>query len=327
MEKLLTIHFIQAPDSPFKPLNRPVRESDYRLHHAGRSVLEHTEAHLYAQAIDGWQFRICLYTADVAHSQPIRIRVDEGCVLFIYQLKGRLDRLLDGGVSLRLEASQYCACYLAPGNYATNLTPGKHETLVFGFPYGYLVWLTRRYPSLRPLADVWKTTPTQTSCLPKATMQQDEWLTLARVIHCPKRGDELDGALKVYLARFLALYDERIQRLPDTGQHEALLVKISTYVAAHFADPQAVKLAAIAARFGISASRLNKAFAARYESTIADTVVRCRIQVAKGLLEDTAFPLATIAEQVGFAHAESLSRAFKKAVGVSPMHYRLTKQV
>lgn len=52
-------------------------------------------------------------------------------------------------------------------------------------------------------------------------------------------------------------------------------------------------------------------------------ILRFRLNRAKQLLAGTDFPLTTIAEKVGFKHAEYLSRIFKKKTGQTPVAYRL----
>jgi AraC-like DNA-binding protein len=322
----LTIHFAKGPDKCAKPWVEPQHETTFPMQHAQRSILEHTDATLYVQAVDGWQFAIRLYTLDATRGQPIAIRLRENGVFFIYLLAGRLYHLLGGGTPFRLQAQRYCGCYLPAGDYPISLPPGRHELFLFGFPYGYFVWLTRQYPLLQPLAHAWKNRPRLALCLPKATIQADERRTLARMARCHSRGPELDGLLKAYLSRFIARYHERLLRRSGASRDEALLAAVRTYVEHHFADPGAVKLAAVAEHFGQPPSSLRKAFTARYGRSMAELAVGCRIAAAKALLADTTLPLGTIAERVGFAHTESLRGAFRKAEELSPMAYRITKQ-
>jgi LacI family transcriptional regulator len=57
-----------------------------------------------------------------------------------------------------------------------------------------------------------------------------------------------------------------------------------------------------------------------------DEILRMQFQRVTELLNQTALPLASIAEHAGFRHAEYLSVAFKKKFGVTPSEYRRQHQ-
>jgi LacI family transcriptional regulator len=53
-----------------------------------------------------------------------------------------------------------------------------------------------------------------------------------------------------------------------------------------------------------------------------DEILRMQFQRVVQLLTESSLPLAKVAEQAGFQHAEYLSVAFKRRYGVPPSHYR-----
>jgi LacI family transcriptional regulator len=53
-----------------------------------------------------------------------------------------------------------------------------------------------------------------------------------------------------------------------------------------------------------------------------DEILKLQFERAKQLLTETSLPLTTIAERVGFRHAEYLSVAFKRRFGSPPGEYR-----
>ena len=57
-----------------------------------------------------------------------------------------------------------------------------------------------------------------------------------------------------------------------------------------------------------------------------EEILRMQFQRVVELLNETALPLATVAEHAGFRHAEYLSAAFKKKYGVTPSEYRRQHQ-
>ncbi len=322
METTINISFALSPNRPSVALDRPAKASDHPIPYAQCTLLAHPEAKLYQQLVAGWQFNMHLFTADATRGQTMRLQLNTSQVFFAYQLSGRIHRLLYDGAPFRLEKGQYCGCYLPAGDYLFNLPPGQHETLLVVFPYGYLLWLIRQHGHLQPLINAWKNKAGRVLCLPEAKIQQDERRTLLRIQRCPKRGDELDGALKIYLARLLALYNERLQQRPSRQPVEAMLDAVQAFMEAHYAERRPMRLIAIARQFGCSVSTLRHAYATKHGVTIATAVNRLRIHAAKQLLRDTDLPLIAIAEQVGFMYAESLIRAFKRETGSTPTAFR-----
>lgn len=72
----------------------------------------------------------------------------------------------------------------------------------------------------------------------------------------------------------------------------------------------------------ISRRALEYRFRKLLRRTPHQEIMRIRIDRAKTLLRETDLTLAAICVQTGFAHADYLSVAFKKATGVSPSAYR-----
>ena len=56
--------------------------------------------------------------------------------------------------------------------------------------------------------------------------------------------------------------------------------------------------------------------------TPAAYVEELRVETARRLLEDTDLTVAAVATRVGFTHAETLHRAFRRRVGTTPDSYR-----
>lgn len=317
MEKQLAIRFTQALDLHPSRLTEPPHETGFPMELARHGVLKHTDATLYIQAADPWPFTIRLFTVDAKRGRPLTIRLHENGVFFVYLFTGKLKHVLGGDTPFRLRAPQYCGCYLPQGDYPVNLPPGKHELFLFGFPYGYLTWLARHYPFLRPLAQGWKDHPGLAVCLPKITIQPDDRRLLAQLARLADHGHGADG-VNAYIVEFIARYQAQLSCRPGAVRDASLLAAVRIYLEQHFSNPQAVKLAAVAAHFGHSTPSLRKAFVARYGRSMTDVVVDCRIAAAEALLASTELPLAIVAEQVGFAHTKSLYRALGKIEHTTP---------
>ncbi len=311
----MSIHFAREPNQCARKLEQPPRETSFPVRHAQCSTLELSDAALYLQEIDGGPFTIRLYTLSAKRSQPLTIRLHENGVYFIYLFEGKLNHLLGGSTPFRLRARQYCGCYLPVGDYPVGLPPGRHELFLFGFPYGYLIWLARQYTFLQPLAQAWKERPTLTWCLPKMPVLPADRRLLAKLAR--------DDQFMTHLATFLSRYGAQLSQRSHSVRDESLLAAVRTYLEQHFSDPQAVKLAAVATHFGHVAPSLRKAFAARYGRSMADVVSSCRVEKAKKLLANTELSLDTVAERVGFGNAAYLKSAIVKTADISPeLHQR-----
>jgi transcriptional regulator GlxA family with amidase domain len=65
-----------------------------------------------------------------------------------------------------------------------------------------------------------------------------------------------------------------------------------------------------------------RAFRAEIGVTPARYVERVRLEAARRLLEDSAEPIAAVARACGFGTAETMRRAFLRALDVGPAEYR-----
>jgi transcriptional regulator GlxA family with amidase domain len=82
------------------------------------------------------------------------------------------------------------------------------------------------------------------------------------------------------------------------------------------------RVEAMAARAHMSPRNFARAFAVETGLTPARYVERVRLEAARRCLEDTGEPIAAIAASCGFGTAETMRRAFLRALGVGPTEYR-----
>jgi AraC-like DNA-binding protein len=78
----------------------------------------------------------------------------------------------------------------------------------------------------------------------------------------------------------------------------------------------------MAGRMNLSVSQFRRVVVAHHGCTPQDMLLRMRIGRAQQLLVRTENTLAVVAERVGYESPFSLSRAFRRVVGVSPRKYR-----
>jgi AraC-like DNA-binding protein len=81
-------------------------------------------------------------------------------------------------------------------------------------------------------------------------------------------------------------------------------------------------VAEIAARVGLSSSRLEHLFREHARSTIRDYLRDRRLLHAAAMLVDTDERVSQICYAVGFGDPSNFNHAFKKTFGVSPKQYR-----
>ena len=84
-------------------------------------------------------------------------------------------------------------------------------------------------------------------------------------------------------------------------------------------------MAELAELCGISVRHLHRQFLNLTGVTISDYIEAQLVSRAKGLLAGTALSIRQIAAQSGFEHANSFSRTFRRATGMTPLRYRQLK--
>lgn len=144
-------------------------------------------------------------------------------------------------------------------------------------------------------------------------------LQLVRTHH----GAEMAAAV----ARLMVVYLQRAGGQAQYSAHLAAQRSSHTSIAdlmAHIADhPDAdLTVRALADRVLMSERSFHRLFTAQVGVSPARYVERVRIDTARRLLELGDDPLAAIARASGFRNVETLQRAFKRLVGISPGEYR-----
>jgi AraC-like DNA-binding protein len=95
--------------------------------------------------------------------------------------------------------------------------------------------------------------------------------------------------------------------------------RIRERLAQNRGPPTAAELAVLC---GISVRHLNRQFQALTGSTVADYVTNHWVDRAKAMLRAEDAPIKNVAFALGFSHANSFARAFRRAAGVSPQDFR-----
>ncbi|MFT3715442.1 MAG: GlxA family transcriptional regulator [Gordonia sp. (in: high G+C Gram-positive bacteria)] len=131
-------------------------------------------------------------------------------------------------------------------------------------------------------------------------------------------------ALRV--ARNLVMF---LQRPGGQSQFSVALDPVSTtrrvedirqYIAAHLADPLTVP--GLAEQLHVSDRQLTRIFKTELGTTPAAYIESVRVEAARNRLENSDDTLDRIAGACGFGSVDTLARAFRRRVGVTPTEYR-----
>jgi transcriptional regulator GlxA family with amidase domain len=139
--------------------------------------------------------------------------------------------------------------------------------------------------------------------------------------------DDIDRELALEIARHLVLF---LRRPGSQSQFSATLLaqaprreplrEIQRQIVEDLAGQHTVE--SMAARAHMSARHFARAFRHETGVTPARYVERVRLEAARRRLEETREPIGEVASACGFGTAETMRRAFLRALGVGPAEYR-----
>ena len=112
---------------------------------------------------------------------------------------------------------------------------------------------------------------------------------------------------------------ERWSNLPGVREEDPIVLA-KRYVEDNLA--RSITLADVAESLYLSPTYFSRLFKQRTGHTFSAWLARRRIQRAQRYLDETTLSVADIATQVGYREANSFTRLFKQATGLSPTEYR-----
>ncbi len=139
--------------------------------------------------------------------------------------------------------------------------------------------------------------------------------------------DDLGRDVAIAVARQLVVFVHRpggqsqfSAQLASQAASRDWLRDLQAYIAEH--PDHDLSVPALARRCHMSERHLSRVFTRELGITPAGYVERARVDVARGVLEQTALGLDAVAEACGFGSVETLRRAFHRSVGITPTDYR-----
>jgi transcriptional regulator GlxA family with amidase domain len=138
--------------------------------------------------------------------------------------------------------------------------------------------------------------------------------------------DDLGRALALDVARELVVF---LKRPGGQAQFSATLSlqkagdrfgELHAWIAENMASD--LSIATLAERAGMSERSFVRHYRAQTGVTPARAIDQLRLEAARRLLGDTAFPIKRVAARCGFGSEETMRRSFLRSTGVTPQAYR-----
>ncbi|WP_276892003.1 2-isopropylmalate synthase [Eisenbergiella massiliensis] len=105
---------------------------------------------------------------------------------------------------------------------------------------------------------------------------------------------------------------------------EERIVDIIKYINGHYSE---VTLENLAENFNLSRPYISKYIKSRTGMNFQDVVREARMRKARALLKESGQTVESIAADVGYESVEHFNRLFKKSYGVTPVQFRMQKEV
>ena len=131
----------------------------------------------------------------------------------------------------------------------------------------------------------------------------------------------LEEVMKWFEEEVSHISEELAAKNAATRKRDVVL-QIVEYVKNQLHDPM-LTIEDVAEHISLSTGYVRHIFKETMNTTLSDYIVKERINYVKRLLETTDWPVADIAERVGFQTRSSFFSTFKKETGVTPNQYRL----
>jgi AraC-like DNA-binding protein len=116
-------------------------------------------------------------------------------------------------------------------------------------------------------------------------------------------------------------HDEFVRSHTYRDRHAPVDRRIQYILRAIESDPSA-DIATLAGRLDLSASRLSHLFKRETRHSLHKFLANRRLKKAAQLLAHTGTPVKEVSYIVGYSHAASFVRAFRKKFGCTPNSYR-----
>lgn len=108
---------------------------------------------------------------------------------------------------------------------------------------------------------------------------------------------------------------------PRHSENDGIVDKACAYINDKLSNPN-LSVPEISQAVGVSVQHLSRLFRQKLNTTILEHINACRIELAKKTLAESNITVAQVAEIAGYNNTVTLSRNFKRYVGLAPSEYR-----
>lgn len=108
---------------------------------------------------------------------------------------------------------------------------------------------------------------------------------------------------------------------PRHSENEGIVDKACAYINSNLSNAN-LSVPEIGQAVGVSVQHLSRLFRQKLNTTILEHINTCRIDLAKKTLAESSFTISQVAELAGYNNTVTLSRNFKRYVGLTPSEYR-----
>lgn len=142
----------------------------------------------------------------------------------------------------------------------------------------------------------------------------------------PKLTEKVDNSysleqMRQEIKHVLTDHYEMMKKIQNENQYSSIIRNICEMIERDFANPN-LSLEMLGDRFQLNAKYVSKLFKENTGQRFVDFLIEIRMKEAKRLLTETGHSVQEIAERVGYAHAISFTRVFKRTTGMAPGEYR-----
>ncbi|WP_141504592.1 helix-turn-helix transcriptional regulator [Paenibacillus luteus] len=159
----------------------------------------------------------------------------------------------------------------------------------------------------------------------------EEYLVLWKNDTMPAMNDafaEFESLEKVRISFLAALcsYEEKIKATREAKQYAPIAEQVRNYIDQHYVNPD-ISLTHLGEVFNTNPKYISFIFKEQVGVKFMNYLIDVRVEQAKRLLLSTDDLIPDIAAQVGYIHAVSFNRVFKKVVGMTPGGYRNRREM
>lgn len=108
---------------------------------------------------------------------------------------------------------------------------------------------------------------------------------------------------------------------PRHSENDGIVEKACAYINSNLSNSN-LSVPEISQVVGVSVQHLSRLFRQKLNTTILEHINTCRIELAKKTLVESNITVAQVAEIAGYNNTVTLSRNFKRYVGLAPSEYR-----